>query len=241
MKGAMSVILFGLSFWTLAQFPYLEGTLVVPAEAHQALAARAQTLGLPIARFAPELGQLVLAHAQSEEELLAQNAFLYVDGEYFLLEIREGEWTTVLRGDATRAVLVIYGPGMPTGLSSLAFLEALGLLPPEGVVELTEKQVPPKLPAPPPGIKLDPVLWTLVDHPDWLGFAQAQGLTRVGLRVLVVAELTGSLASPWEPFVKSSSDALAELLIPIPLLPLLAQDPAVRIVRPPHQPVPLGG
>ncbi|MCS7240914.1 MAG: hypothetical protein NZ651_06700, partial [Candidatus Bipolaricaulota bacterium] len=179
--------------------------------------------------------------ATNETELLGKNAFLYLDGNCFLLGIREGEWTTLLRGSAKAAELVLFGPGTPEALSSFAFLEALGLIPPGGIVELTPKEIPSKLPAAPTGIKLDPVLWALVGHPDWFSFAKEQGLERVGIRVRVVAELSGPLSQEFEPFVRSSSENLAELLLPIPLLPELGKDPAAKIVRPPYLPVPLGG
>lgn len=242
MRLAMAVILLGTGLWAWAQYPtYLWGTWKIPAEAWAALPERAASLHIPIARFSPELGTLTLSGVDSEAALLSQNVFLFLDGDFFLLGIREGDWTTILRGSAEAAELVIFGPGTPESLSSLALLEALGLTPPEGMVELTEKTVPQKIPAPPEGVKLDPVLWGLVQSPDWFGFAQAQGLERVGIRVRVVAELSGTLSAEWEPFILSSAENLAEFLLPIPLLPKLAQDPAVRIVRPPHLPVPLGG
>lgn len=241
MKGVVAAVVLGTVLGAWAQSPYLWGAVTTPQEAWQALPERAQALGIPSARFSPALGALVFTEVQSEEELLSQNVFLYVDGEVFLLGVREGAWTTIVRGRAVNAELVIYGPGTPGNLSSMALLEALGLVPPGGLVELVQKSVPAKLPAPPKGVKLDPVLWTLVGHPDWFGFAQAQGLARVGLRVRVVAELLSPLSAEWEPFIRSSTPTLAELLVPIPLLPVLGQELAVRIVRPPHIPVPLGG
>lgn len=239
MRGVIPVILF-LSVGALAQ-PYLWATWTIPSESLAALPERAELLGIPIVRFNPEKADLVFVGATGEAELLNQNAFLYLDNDFFLIGIREGRWNTILRGSAKAAELVIFGEGAPEPLSSLAILEALGLLPPEGVVELTQKEIPTKLSAPPAGIRLDPVLWALVEHPDWFSFAQAQGLERLGLRVRVVAELCGTLSEEWEPFIRSSSGALAELLLPIPLLPELGKDPAVRIVRPPYAPVPLGG
>lgn len=238
MKIMTAVLAVGLGCGAFAQF--LWGTLEIPTEAWTALPERAQTMGIPIARFAPELGQLTFTGVQNEEELLSQNAFLYLDGDFFLLGIREGEWITFLRGRAESAELMVLGPGTPPTLSSLALLEALGLVP-SGLVELSLKEIPAKAPAPPEGVRLDPILWTLVGHPDWFGFAKEQGIERVGIRVGVVAELAAPLPAQWETFIKSSTDALAELLLPIPLLPALAQDPAVKIVRPPHLPVPLGG
>ena len=98
-----------------------------------------------------------------------------------------------------------------------------------------------KLPRAPEGVRLDPTLWALVQHPDWFGAARDFGLERRGLRVLVVAEASGTLAEALEPYVVSSTERLMEILIPIPLLPELGQDPAVTMVRPPYVPHPARG
>ncbi len=240
MRGAIIMAL-SLAFLGLAQGQsYLWATLSIPEEAWIALPEQAQTLGIPMARFSPETGTLSFSGAENEEELRQSNAFLFLDGDFFLLGIREGEWTTFLRGKAEAAELLLLGPGAPENLSSFALLQALGLLP-AGMVELVQKEIPQKIPAPPAGTKLDPILWALVGHPDWFGFAKAQGIERIGIRVRVVAELSAPLPQGWEPFIRSATDSLAELLLPIPLLPELARDPAVKIVRPPHEPIPLGG
>lgn len=240
MRGVIAVIF--LVIGPLAQGQsYLWAPVPVPQGAWALLPGRAESLGIPTAQFSPETGGLVLGGAAREEDLLAGNAFLYLDGDSFLLGLREGEWTTVLRGKAGAGELVILGAGFPEGLSAFALLEALGLLPPGLDLALSPKEVPAKHPAPPEGVRLDPVLWALVGHPDWFGFARAEGIERVGLRVRAVAELSGCLSAAWEPFVRSATETLAELLLPIPLLPELAKDPAVRLVRPPHMPVPLGG
>jgi len=241
MKGVIAMAL-SLSFFGLAQGPtYLWAPCQIPTEAFSALPERAQTLSIPIARFLPETGALEFLGAADETELLSENAFLYLDGDFFLLGIREGTWTTILRGKPDSAELVIFGTGSPEILSSFAIPEALGLLPWGEAIELSEKTVPLKLPAPPEGLKLDPILWALVGHPDWFAFSRDYGLERVGIRVRVVAELQGSLSQDFEGFIRSSTDSLAELLIPIPLLPELGKDPAVKLVRPPFVPHPLGG
>ena len=120
-------------------------------------------------------------------------------------------------------------------------LSALGLLPQGQTIELVAKDVPLKLPRPPEGSKLDPVLWALAGHPDWIGFARDYALERVGLRVRVVVEKVGELSDQFEPYILSSSDGLAELMVPIPLLPALGEDPAARTVRPPYIPHPAEG
>jgi len=241
MKGVIAMAL-SLSFFGLAQGPtYLWAPCQIPTEAFSALPEHAQTLSIPIARFLPEKGALEFLGATDEIELLSGNAFLYLDGDFFLLGIREGAWITILRGKPEAAELVIFGSGALETLSSFAILEALGLLPAGAAIELSEKTVPLKLPASPAGVKLDPILWTLVGHPDWFSFARDYGLERAGIRVRVVAELRGPLSPAFEGYIRSSTNSLAELLIPIPLLPELGKDPAVQLVRPPHVPHPIGG
>ena len=241
MKGVIPMVL-SLAFFGLAQGPtYLWAPCQIPLEAFSALPERAQTLSIPIARFLPEKGAPEFLGATDETELLSRNAFLYLDGNFFLLGVREGPWTTILRGKPDSAELIIFGPGTPQSLPGFAILEALGLLPAGAALELSEKTVPLKLPAPPEEVKLDPILWTLVGHPDWFSFARDYGLERVGLRVRAVAELQGTLSQAFAGYIRSSTDTLAELLIPIPLLPELGKDPAVRLVRPPFVPHPLGG
>lgn len=242
MKGVVTVVVFAGALLGLAQGPvYLWAPCQIPADAFATLPERTQTLSIPTARFVPETAKLEITGASDESELLSKNAFLYLDGDFFLLGIREGTWITFLRGTPKKAELILFGPGAPQALSSFAILEALGLLPSGATIELSAKQVPLRLPAPPKEIRLDPILWTLVEHPDWFAFARDYGLERLGIRVQVVAELQGTLSPTFEPYIRSATAALAELLIPISLLPDLGQDPAVKRVRPPHIPVPVGG
>lgn len=227
-----------VSAGTLAQGPsYFWTEVVPPAGAVAALPERAQTLGIPLAHWAE--GALVFQGVTEETELLRSERFLLWDPPYFLFAVREGNWITTLRGTQDAGELVIFGTGEPQVLSGPNSLEALGLIAAGTALELQVKEVPLKLPAAPPGMKLDPILWALVSHPDWFGFARDYGLERVGLRVRVVAELTAPLGEAFENYIRSSTDSLAELLIPIPMLPTLGLAPEVKIVRPPYRPEPL--
>ncbi|MCR4392250.1 MAG: hypothetical protein NUV94_05625 [Candidatus Acetothermia bacterium] len=220
---------------------YLWGEIRVPEGAVQTLSVRAGALGIPTAVWT-EAG-LTVAGAADEAAMLAEGAYLYVDGPCFLLAVDSTGERAVLRGTAAQAELIVGGTGDVLYSPPSAFLALageLGLLP-TCSVELQVKEVPLKLPRPPEGMKLDPVLWALVGHPDWLGFARDYALDRVGIRVRVVAQVAGALAAEFEPYIQSSSGALVELLIPIPLLPDLGRDPAVEIVRPPYVPHPAGG
>lgn len=229
-----------VSVGAMAQGPvYFWAEIVLPQGSVAALPERAQSLSIPMALWSE--GTLSFRGAADEAELMQFNLYLYLDEPFFLLTVKEGNWTTILRGKEEMAEIVIFGTGEMESLSSLAFLEALGLIGADTVVELQAKEVPLKLPAPPEGVKLDPILWALVNHPDWFGFARDYGLERAGLRVRVVAELSAPLGEVFESYIRSSTDSLAELLIPIPMLPKLGLAPEVKMVRPPYRPEPLGG
>ncbi|MGQ9700819.1 MAG: hypothetical protein ACUVQS_07230 [Candidatus Bipolaricaulaceae bacterium] len=224
----------------LAQGPtYFWAEVVPPEGAVAALLDQAQTLSIPMARWGE--GALVFQGVAEEAELLRSEKFLLWDPPYFLIAIKDGAWVTTLRGTQAAAELVIFGTGEPQALSGPPFLEALGLIAAHTALDLQVKEIPLKLPAPPAGMKLDPILWALVSHPDWFGFVRDYGLERVGLRVRVVAELTAPLGQAFEGYILSSTDSLAELLLPIPMLPTLGLLPEVKIVRLPYRPEPLGG
>ncbi len=216
---------------------YLYGAFPLPAGAFAALPGRAQTAGIPLA-VATEGGALSFAGADSEAGLLSGGPYLYLDGGFFLLGLVDGNDRAFLRGDAGEAELILIG-GLDTLHAFLDLVEELGLLPAEGTVELERREIPVKIPAPPPGVRLDPVLWGLLVYPDWFAFARDHGIERVGLRVRVVAEVTGLLPEAYEGYIQTTSDGLVELLLPIPLLDDLAREDVVTSVRPPYVPHPV--
>ena len=237
-----------LAFLLLAAVPlfgetpkYLLGEVTVPEGALAELPARAEALGIPSLIYTQAGPQL--AGVQDESELLAAETYLIYDPPYFLLSLQTDSTRAVLRG-SERAQLIAGGGSdvlVPPPESFFELLATLGLLPQGQTIELKVEDVPLKLPRTPEGSKLDPVLWALVNHPDWVGFARDYALERVGLRVRVVVEKEGELSELFEPYITSSSDGLAELLLPIPLLPDLGMDPAARSVRPPYVPHPAEG
>ncbi len=238
----MRVAVIGVGFLVLvligsAQAPtYLFGVIPLAPGALEALPGRAQTAGVPMA-IQKEDGTLVFQGVKDEGELLSSPEYLLLDDGFFLLGVQTASGRYFLRG--TRDEARLFALGDPRGLGSfIALIQGLGLLPRKASVELTAGEVPLKLPAPPEGLKLDPVLYGLVSSPDWIGFCRDYGLERVGLRVLVVAEVRGILPEVYEPYIRSSSDGLVELLIPIPLLEKLGREDVVSKVRPPFRPHP---
>lgn len=225
-----------------AEMPrYLWGEIAVPEGAVQTLSARAVALGIATATWTD--GGLTVTGAADEAALVAAGAYLYVDGNFFLLAVDSPTERATLRGDARKAEMIVWAiEGLvPPSRAFLELVQELGLLPPGGTISLAAKELSLKLPRVPEGVRLDPTLWALVVHPDWFGAARDFGLNRLGLRVRVVAEASGALAEALEPYVLSSTGSLMDLLIPIPLLPDLGRDPAVKLVRPPYVPYPAGG
>lgn len=238
------MMLLGAVLWTASSAgvtpSYLWGEFEFPAGALEGLASRIQTESIPLARWSA--GELEFGGAADELELESSPAFAYVDGDVLFLAVQSGSIKAVLRGRYPQAEIVAMAEettlALPEGF--LELVESLGLLPEDCSVELELREVPLKLPRAPDDVRLDSVLWALVNHPDWLGFARNHGLQRVGLRVRVVAEVTGQLDARFEAYIQSSTETLAELLVPILYLPELGRDPAVSLVRPPHTPYPAG-
>ncbi len=238
MRITLVLVFAGISGLAAAEVPtYLWAKISLPQDAVAALPERAQTAGIPIA-VAGEAGSLFLVGAKTEEELLSLNTYLFLDGPFFLLGISGANGLAFLRGEQTEAEIICFGDPEPLS-HMVSVLDSLGLLSPGTEVEFTERTLSLKIPVPPKGVKLDPVLWGLLVHPDWFAFARDYGIERVGLRVRVVAEVEGMLPEKYEPYIQSSSDGLVELLLPIPLLDDLAQEEAVAKVRLPHKPHPL--
>lgn len=233
----------GIGLGVLAQTPsYLWAQVAVPEGAVAGLAARAKELGVPMAVWGEE--GLGFVGALDEESLRRAGVYLYLDGPFFLFAVHTSTEQAILRGREGSAELIVW-----TGTDAISapaesffgLLQALGLLAEGCTVTLELKTLPLKLPRVPEGVRLDPTLWALVMHPDWISAARDFGLNRLGLRVRVVAEASGALAEALEPYVLSSTGSLMDLLIPIPLLPELGRDVAVKNVRPPYVPYPAGG
>lgn len=220
---------------------YLWSEVELPDGALDGLAARMQTESVPLGMWVD--GALAFNGVENAQELEGSSAYAYLDGDLLLVSVEGVSARAILRGEFPKAEVIGLagdtGLGLPGEFLHLA--DTLGLLPKYCALEFEQRAVPLKLPRSPEGVRLDSVLWGLVNHPDWLEFSRNHGLEREGLRVRVVAELEGELDEQFEPYVHSSTQRLAELLIPIPYLPELGRDPAVRTVRPPHTPYPAEG
>jgi len=80
-------------------------------------------------------------------------------------------------------------------------------------------------------VRLDERLYRLTQAPDWVDFADEQGLFLSGLRVRVVLELVGAQEPDLGLLVEQRASASLRAQALISQLITLAQDPAVRRVR----------
>lgn len=92
---------------------------------------------------------------------------------------------------------------------------------------------------PPEGFAIDQVLYTLTKSADPQAFARKHGLQLVEGRVRVIIELKSPNVLPKLSAavkVEARSESFILALVPIAELLILAQDPAVRFIRPPEKP-----
>ncbi len=186
------------------------------------------------------------ATEEPEAVLLDAGSLLYVDQSLFLLQITGEDLDYVVRpAGVGYALLLIPHRDLPQGETLIFVLNELlqmGIVGEELQMEW-EGAFPKKAdkaPKPPDGVAIDSALYGLAVAADWFSSAASQGLTRVGLRVEVVAEkLPGeTIPAAFQSYIVSETEELAKLLVPIHRLVELARSSAIGYVRPPYQPHP---
>ena len=187
---------------------------------------------------------------EPEAVLLEADSLLYVDDGFLLLRVNGDDLDyTVRPGDGGYTLVLFPHRDLPqeeTIFSVLGTLQEIGVIGADGEVtgllRPFEKDAE-KGPEPPAEATIDSDLYGLTVAADWFSFASSIGLTRVGLRVEVVAEKLpgGAIPEEFQPYIipGSETDQLAKLLLPIHRLVDLAQSSLIGYVRPPYQPQPL--
>ena len=184
---------------------------------------------------------------ESEETLLGADALLYVDHDWFLLRKAGQDFDFVVRpAEIGYTLLLSPHRDLPQGDTLFAVLGELlqmGVVGEEVQMEWggAFPKETDKLPQPPDGVVIDSALYGLMMAEDWFAAAASQGLTRVGLRVEVVAEKLAGATIPttFQDSIVSETEELSKLLVPIHRLAELARSEAVSYVRPPYQPHPV--
>ncbi len=186
------------------------------------------------------------ATEEPEAVLLDADSLLYVDQSLFLLQIAGEDLDYVVRPtEGGYALLLIPHRDLPQGetlISVLNELQQMGIVGEEVQMEWVDAfpKKADKAPKPPEGVAIDSDLYGLAVAADWFSTAASRGLTRVGLRVEVVAEkLPGeTIPAAYQSYIVSETEELAKLLVPIHRLVGLAKSSAIGYVRPPYQPHP---
>jgi len=183
---------------------------------------------------------------KNEEALLSSDKLLYVDDGQFLLRVNGTDYDYAVRPGEGKTYTLVLVPHRDLPLEDtlsgiITALQGMGIVGSQLDMEFqTLPQKAEKAPAPPAGVAIDSGLYGLTIAPDWFTAASAGGLTRVGLRVEVVAEKLpgGTIPEEFRPYIESETDALAKLLIPINRLVDLAKTPGIGYLRPPYRPHP---
>jgi len=210
------------------------------------LVQTAQSDGYSIIQYE---GEVATVHRDGEEvtdslsAALADEAVLLADdSRFYLREI--GETYTFTVRPAVSGYELVINPNEDlsineTLVSVLMGLQQLGILGNEVNLEYESfAKADLKGPASPAGVRIDSTLYGLTVAEDWFGYATANSLTQVGLRVEIIAEkIPDSALSPeFSDYVIEESATLVKLLLPIDELVTLAQSASIGYVRVAYQP-----
>ncbi len=182
---------------------------------------------------------------EEEADLITAQSLLYADGSRFLLRLERDKFDYEVRPGHSGHDLVLT-PHEDMTISDLFIyvltpLQELGIIGDDVDMEYEEFILnPEKSEAPPAGVAIDSKLFNLMIAPDWLAYANSQGLERIGLRVTVVAEKipAGVISEEFEEYIVSETETLAKLLLPIEDLVRLASHSSIDYLRPPYYPQP---
>jgi len=206
----------------------------------------AQSTGHSIIQFEGDVASVSREGAESTDEVLAalaDDAVLLVDGDRFYLRQVTDTYTFTVRPSESGYELVI-NPIQELAInetlaSVLMGLQQIGVLGNEVNLEFASfPKADLKGPASPIGVPIDSMLYGLAVAEDWFAYAASKGLTQVGLRVEIVAEMIpdSTLSAEFSAYVIEESESLVKLLLPIDKLLSLAKSASIGYVRIAYQP-----
>ena len=177
------------------------------------------------------------------ESVLSDERLMVIDDDRFLLRAPGEGFAYTVRPSGNGYELVIDPQrdlAMADVLASvLPALQSMGIVGDDLSLDIQSfAKDDLKGPPPPDGVAIDSTLSGLRVARDWFGYAAAKGLTIIGLRVEVVAELGAGAALPasFIPYSIEQADGLVKLSLPIDRLLALAGSSEVTYVRPPYRP-----
>ncbi|MFQ6066914.1 MAG: hypothetical protein ACE5K3_06525 [bacterium] len=168
---------------------------------------------------------------EKEENLNNLQAYYFLPGDYFFAEVS-------LLGDERERKALYLNIQRVNEESVLKMVE-----PPNEFLKGYRLPLPSKLPPKPSREygKLASVLYELVNSPHRHDFAERRGLYLSQDRVRVIIELLPEfedLEGDYEMVVEGRTKSLIKALVSVDQLGLLAKDPSVGFIRPPHKPHP---
>jgi len=208
-----------------------------------ALAQTAEAEGYTVVRYNEDGSIAPSGGSTATDALVATDRLLAIDSGRFLLRVVGESFTYAVRS-ATSGIELVFSPttaqATESVISILLELQSLGAI--GGEIDFAYRAYARdalKGPEPPVGARIESDLYWLTVAEDWQAFAAARGLTLVGLRVEVIAELLPGRAVPerFIPYVTSESESLARFHLPIDELIPLASSGVVDLVRAPYEPV----
>lgn len=169
---------------------------------------------------------------KEEENLDNLQAYYFLPGDYFFAEVSPLE-------DERKKRVLYFNIQRVNEESALKMVEK-----PDEFLKSYHLPLPSKLPPKPPReyARLASVLYELIKSPDRSDFAQRHGLYLSQEKVRVIIELlpgVKEVEGDYEMVVEGRTKNLIKALVPIDQLGLLAEDPWVGFIRPPHKPHPL--
>jgi len=169
---------------------------------------------------------------KKERNLNNLQAYYFLPGDYFFAEV------SPLEDERKKRVLYLNIQRVNEE-SALKMVEK-----PDEFLKSYHLPLPSKLPPKPPReyTNLASVLYELIKSPDRSDFAQRHGLYLSQEKVRVIIELlpgVKEVEGDYEMVVEGRTKNLIKALVPIDQLGLLAEDPWVGFIRPPHKPHPL--
>lgn len=206
-----------------------------------------QTAGYSVIQYDGDIASVHQAGEAVEIDVatvLTHELTLLIDGSRFHLREVGPTYTFTVRPAEVGYELVI-DPQQELSVndtlaSILTTLHQLGILGSDVNLEFTSyAKADLKGPAAPAGARMESTLYGLTVANDWFAFATAERLTRVGLRVEVIAEKVpdGVLDVEFADYVVEETQTLVKLLLPIDELVALARSSAIGFVRIAYQPV----
>lgn len=174
----------------------------------------------------------VFSFFENEVNINNFQAYYFLSGDYFFAEVS-------LFGNERKRKVLYFTIQRVNQESALRAIER-----PDEFLESYRFPISDELASKPPREYADlaSILYELINSPDRSDFAKRHQLYLSQGKVRVIIELLPQfeeIKGDYGVMVEGRTDTLIKALVPIDQLGLLAKDPSVKFIRPPHKPIPL--